>query len=296
MKKYSVLAIIITLFCINCNSDNSENISFEWEKLCDGLDFPEGPAISDNGDVYFSNCHGGWIGVYSNGKLDTFLIPEDDSWERTNGMVFKDGFLYACEYGVGKIMKIDLDGNIEDYVTQYNGKLFNRPNDLIFDSEGNLYFTDPKNWGPDKLDGRVFLVRKDTREVVLIQEGLAFPNGIGINPINGKLIVAESAKSRVLSFDIAEDGTITNKQVFVELPGADPDGFNFDIKGNCYITHHGTGKLFIVDISGNILETIETPGIKPTNIEFGGKDMKTLYLTECETNALYKRNNKVKGL
>ncbi|MBN2281150.1 MAG: SMP-30/gluconolactonase/LRE family protein [Candidatus Marinimicrobia bacterium] len=294
MKHNWILILATVIIGIHCN--NEPTPLYKWEKLTAGLDFPEGPAISDKGDIYFSNCHGGWIGVFSDGQLDTFLVSVDTSWQRTNGMVFRKGCLYACEYGLGKILKISLDGKIEDYATEWMGGKFNRPNDLTFDTKGNLYFTDPNSWGPDKLDGRIFLVRKGTGEVVLLEEGLAFPNGIGINPVNEKLIVAESAKSRVLSFDIQDNGTLTNKQVFIELPGADPDGFNFDVKGNCYITHHGTGHLFIVNIEGKIIETLKTPGLKPTNVEFGGKDMKTLYLTETETNSLYMCRTKYKGV
>jgi gluconolactonase len=128
-----------------------------------------------------------------------------------------------------------------------------------------------------------------------VQTELAFPNGIGISPIDGRLYVCESAKNRILSFKINENGKLGNKKVFVELPGGDPDGFNFDVEGNLYVAHFGGGNLFVISPDGTILKTVKTPGLKPTNVEFAGDDKKTLYLTEVETNSIYRCRVSIAG-
>lgn len=287
--KYKVLMVFVSALVLgSCATDIKPfDENSEWKKLAGGLVFPEGPSISPDGKVYFSNCNGGWIGSYANGEMDTFLLADKENWGTTNGTTFFEGDLYACEYGIGKILKISTGGNIENYATNYKNKNFNRPNDLTFDNNGNLYFTDPKSYGKDKKDGRIFMVRKSSREVVLLQDSLAFPNGIAISPKDKKLYVCESAYNRILRFDITGNGLLANKKVFIELPGGDPDGIDFDTKGNLYVAHYGTGSLFVISSKGEILQQIATPGQRPTNLEFGGKNKKILYLTETETNALY---------
>ena len=120
-------------------------------------------------------------------------------------------------------------------------------------------------------------------------EGLGFANGIGISPLNSKnLYVCESTKDRILVYDINEDHTLANKTVFIDLPGGDPDGIDFDTQGNLYAAHYGSGTVFVISPQGEILQKVKTPGKNPSNIEFGGADLKTLYLTEDESNGVYK--------
>jgi gluconolactonase len=215
----------------------------------------------------------------------------DDSLliEKTNGLAFdKDGYLYVCEYGKGKILKVSKDAHIEVYADGYKGEKFNRPNDLTFDDNGNLFFTDPKSYDNNILDGRVFFVNAKTQEIVLLEDSLAFPNGINISPIDRKLYVCESAKQKIVRYTITHENKLIEKEDFVEIPGGDPDGIEFDVNGNLYVSHFGGKAVYIFSLEGKLIQKIETPGAKPTNLEFGDADYKTLYLTEVETNSLYK--------
>ena len=225
------------------------------------------------------------------GVKDTFVSKFDDSLliEKTNGLAYgNDNCLYACEYGKGTILKINKDKQIEVYSKGYKGEKFNRPNDLTFDKNGNLFFTDPKSYDKNILDGRIFLVDAKTKEVILLEDSLAFPNGINISPIDGKLYVCESAKQKIVRYTITKENKLVDKQDFVEIPGGDPDGIEFDVNGNLYAAHFGGKAVYIFSPEGKLLQKIETPGNKPTNLEFGDSDYKTLFLTEVETNALYK--------
>ncbi len=294
MKKILFFMVIVVMI-VGCEKQLPIDAGNSWQKVADGLAFPEGPAIDNDESVYFSNCHSDWIGRLSNGHVDTIATADSSRWIKTNGMVFYQDNLYACEYGIGKIIKLGTDYLISDVVAEYDGDSFNRPNDLTIDDQGNLFFSDPKSYGPGKLDGRVFHVDLSTGNCQMIQDNLAFPNGIGISPTDGKLYLCESAKNRILRFNILPDGSLSDREVFVNLPGGDPDGINFDQAGNLYVAHFGSGQLIIISPHGKILQKIKTPGERPTNVEFGGTDNKTLYLTETETNGIYIINVSIAG-
>ena len=290
-KIQSILVVILIAVTYEMNYSQIVDSTEKWVKVADGLNFPEGPAYDGISSIYLSNCYGGWITRYSEGVKDTFISKADDSLliEKTNGLTFgTDGNLYVCEYGKGKILRISLDGKIEVYSDGYKGEKFNRPNDLTFDKNGNLYFTDPKSYDKNILDGRIFFVDAKTKEVILLENSLAFPNGINISPIDGKLYVCESAKQKIVRYTITKENKLVDKQDFVEVPGGDPDGIEFDVNGNLFVAHFGGKAVYIFSPAGKLLQKIETPGIKPTNLEFGEADYKTLYLTEVETNSLYK--------
>ena len=294
------LLFLITLSLIICATTYSQVIDAKekWTKVADGLNFPEGPAFDGKSSIYLSNCYGGFIAKYSNGIIDTFVSKVSDSLtiEKTNGLAFGyDGFLYVCEYGKGKILRINTDAQIEVVADGYDGKRFNRPNDLTIDANGNLFFTDPKSYDINILDGRIFMVDPKTKVVRLVADSLAFPNGINISLLDGKLYVCESAKQKVVRFEITPGNSLVNKKDFVELPGGDPDGIEFDVNGNLYVAHYGGKAVYIFSPEGKLLQKIETPGRKPTNLEFGDEEYKTLYLTEVETNSLYKIRTKYSG-
>lgn len=291
-KNFVLLLLLFLLF--SCKQDE---LSFtEWELVADKQNFPEGITFDGNKNIYSSNCYGGWITKITNNSIDTFLTSSDSTFGKTNGLfALGDGSIIATDFGNGRILKIDSKGNSNTLVIGYMGNSFNRPNDLTIDKLGNLFFTDPKSYEEDKLDGRIFYYNFNDDSLVMVQSNLAFPNGISISPKDGRLYVCESAMKRILSFKIGEYGKLSDKKVFVELPGGDPDGINFDIEGNLYVAHFGGGNLYVISPTGEILTKVKTPGMKPTNIEFVGKDRKTLYLTEVETNSIYRCKVTIKG-
>lgn len=280
------------------NHEIAVNDSTAWEKVAEGLNFPEGPAWDGKATLFISNCYGGWITRLSNNRADTFLAARElpFTFGKTNGMTFRDDHLFACDYGIGAILKIDTTGVTEIYANGFGGKAFNRPNDLAFDAAGNLYFTDPKSYSKEILDGRIFRISANGQMVQVRADSLGFPNGIAFSADGQRLYVCESAFSRVLRFVVEPDGGLANKEVFVELPGGDPDGIAFDREGNLYVAHFGGGAVYIIAPDGRIKQKIPTPGKKPANLEFADDDLKTLFLTEVETNALYKRRVDVAGV
>jgi len=291
--------LIIIMFILACSGkqDDLSNLQADWKKVAGGFSFPEGPAWDGKQYLYISNCNGNWISRYHGMQVDTFLTDSLSPMKKTNGLtVYKDGFLYACDFGINAILKISPEGEAEILADSYQDSPFNRPNDLAFDKEGNLYFTDPKSYGTDKLDGRLFRLAKNGTGVELLRDSLAFPNGIAFSPLDQKLYVCESAKNRILRFTLSNEGSIIKEEEFIELPGGDPDGIAFDVEGNLYAAHFGSGTLFVISTSAEIMYRLKTPGNKPTNLDFGGADLKTLFLTEVETGALYSMTVPVAGV
>lgn len=269
----------------------------QWVKVADSLNFPEGPAW--NGEVLLvSSCYGGFITTIKGNDVFKFIDSTQQPFrlKQTNGLTFgKDGNLYACDYGIGAILRISPAGKTEIIAPGYNGKKFNRPNDLAFHKNGLLYFTDPKSYNKEILDGAVYSLNTVTGEVKQVFYGLGFPNGIAFSKTCNELYVCESAKNRILKFKVDKDGSLKDSTVFIELPGGDPDGIGFDKNENLYVAHFGSGKIYVISPKGKIINTIDAPGKKPSNVEFAGKSLKTLYITEDETNSVYKMELKTGG-
>lgn len=293
MKIFIFLTVLLLLISLtNFTTAQKLTSQTEWKFVFDGLDFPEGPIFDSKGNLYLSNCYGSWIAKYDGIFVDTFLVKNENSViiDKTNGLTIVDDTIYACDYGIGAILMISLDAKVEIMLSGFEGKRFNRPNDIIYDGKENIIFTDPKSYGKDILDGRIFTFNLNTNELKLIADNLAFPNGINISPFDKKLYVCESAKEQIIRYDVIENGQLVNKEIFIKLPGGDPDGIEFDDQGNIYVAHFGGQAVYVISPSGIIINKIITPGKKPTNLAFRNGDYKTLYLTEVETNSVYKIN------
>lgn len=290
--------IIYFFFLLTALGSSQTKKEYDFSKVAEGLNFPEGPAWDYRGNLFVSSCYGGYITKISGSEITKFADSvSTTNLKQTNGLsVYKDGSIFACDYGLGAILKINIEGKSEIFLDRYEGKRFNRPNDLAFDDKGNLYFTDPKSYGRNKLDGSIFKICIETKDITLVADSLAFPNGIAFSPDAKKLFVSESALNQTVFFEVTEEGSLVNKTVFAELPGGDPDGLAFDIEGNLYAAHFGGGAVYIFSPDGQIKEKISTPGKKPSNLEFGGMDMKTLFITEDETNSVYSIRVEIPGL
>ncbi len=270
-----------------------------FELVVKDLNFPEGPAWDGKDTLYVSNCYGGWIARIAPRGADVFLRSSTDpfTFEKTNGMtVARDGKLYACDFEKGAILRIAPQGTSEVAASGYASERFARPNDLAFDPQGNLFFTDPKSYRAENPDGRVYRLSRETGEVRIAADHLAFPNGLAFSADGKLLFVCESALHRITRFQVQLDGTLAHPALFTDLPGGDPDGINFDRKGFLYVAHFGGGAIYRIAPDGSIDRRIPAPGRKPSNVEFGGPDLRTLYITECETNAVYRMEVAEPGL
>jgi gluconolactonase len=234
--------------------------------------FTEGPAIDMNGNVYFSDVNAGKIFKWS---IDGSVAVFKEGLNKPNGLMFDTrGNLIACEGGNGRIISIDLQGQITVLVDQYNGIRFNEPNDLWIDPAGGIYFTDPAYQSTVVQDGEhVYYLSPDRKIIDRVINDLIRPNGI-VGTVDGKkLYVTDHGAGRTFIYDINPDGSLSNKQLFISVGS---DGMTLDYAGNLYLTTNKQVKIF--DANGSHVQDISMQE-NPTNVTFAGIDGRTLFIT-----------------
>jgi gluconolactonase len=251
-------------------------------KLHTGFNFTEGPAADRDGNVYFSDIPNERIHkVDADGKL--FVFREKS--KHANGLMLNaKGEIVACEMD-GQVVAHSADGKARRIVAgKHDGKRFNAPNDLVIDKQGGVYFTDPTFGAPMPLpQGKtaVYYVSADGKVTRLLDD-LPNPNGVILSPDEKTLYVIPSGQARMMAYPVEGPGKIGAGRVFCTLKqrreggNAGGDGLTVDSKGNLYITSELGLQVFNPD--GKLLGIIALPE-QPANVAFGGKDLKTLYVT-----------------
>ncbi|MEZ6071663.1 MAG: SMP-30/gluconolactonase/LRE family protein [Pirellulales bacterium] len=262
------------------------------ELLWDEGEFTEGPAPAADGAILFSDI-GNRIMRYepATGSVTVFREPSG----RANGMMFDaEGRLVVCEganTGGGRRLSItDADGQVRTLVDRWQGKRLNSPNDLAISPAGRVYFSDPRYVGdePREIDFDGLFVVEPGGDVSVATEELTMPNGVVVSPDGSKVYVADhdsapTGNRHLVVFDVAEDGTLTNKRVLFDFGAGNRgiDGMTVDRLGNVYATA-GSGEragVYVFAPDGRQLAMIPVPGT-PTNCVFGiGEDAATLYIT-----------------
>ncbi len=253
------------------------------EKLADGFSFTEGPAVDAEGNVFFTDQPNDRILKWSvDGKLSTFLQP----CGRSNGLYFdRQGKLIACADDHNQLWSIDAQGKETVLLKDYQGKLLNGPNDLWIHPGGAIYFTDPlypRPYWKDRTeamqqDGQhVYYFSPDRQKLIRVATDLVQPNGIIGTPDGKKLYVADIGDKKTYSYDINEDGSLSNKKLFCEMGS---DGMTIDNRGNIYLTGKG---VTVFNSSGQQIEQIDVPEGWSANVCFGGKDRNTLFITASQ--------------
>lgn len=276
------------------------------KKVADGLAFPEGPAYDGRGNVIVSSCQGPYLTkIAADGKVSVYLRPTsgDDPWtfRKPNGATFyRDGSQFVCDFGRSAVVRIFPGGEQEVYADATpEGQPFRGPNDLAFDPKGNLYFTDPAGSSKNNPIGCVYRIARGSRKVTRAAGGLAFPNGLAFSSDARTLFVCESQRNHVLRFRVGGDGSLENKQIAADLSvngAGEPDGMAVDQAGNLVVAHFGGQAVLVFNPDGKLGRTIRLPGKRVTNVEYAGRDLRTLFVTETETNAAYTLAMETPGL
>ena len=282
-------------------------------KLAEGFQFTEGPIWMKNGDFLFSDPNANMIYKYSaGGKLSVFKKNSGYSGKDVaeyfqpgcNGLTLDpQGRLTINEHGNHRVTRVEKDGRLTVLADRFEGKRLNSPNDLVYRSDGTLFFTDPPFGLPKFYDDArkelpysgVFALYKG--QLKLVTTDLKGPNGIAFSPDEKYLYVGnwDPEKKIVMRYDVEAEGNLSNGKVFFDMttaPGEDAiDGIKIDQQGNLYVS--GPGGLWIISPSGKHLGTIIAPK-HPHNIAWGGNDGKTLYMTAQGT--LYRMPLKIPGI
>ncbi len=254
----------------------------EVEKVQGGFQFLEGPAMTPDGSIYFTDIPANSIYRLSpGGKIELFLQPSGHA----NGLMYGgNGRLLACQMD-GQLATIDLKSkDVTVLAKEYQGKRFNACNDLVIDQSGGIYFTDPRFRAPEPWpQGKeAFYYRAPDGQVTRLGDDLAAPNGIALSPDEKTLYVIPSMQSEMMAYDVPAPGKIDRGRVLCRLEqtregrSQGGDGMAIDRQGNLYITS-ATG-VQVFSAAGKALGTIRVPE-QPANVAFGGSDLRTLYIT-----------------
>lgn len=286
-------------------------------KLAEGFAFIEGPVWLASGELLFSDPNENRIYRFAEaegrpGNLSVFRersgYAGDDVARYTqpgsNGLAIDPltGRLTIDEHGNRRVTQLDADGSLEVLADRYRGKRLNSPNDLVFRSDGTLYFTDPPFGLPGFYDDPSKeleisgIYRAQAGEVELVASDLAGPNGLAFSPDERFLYVSnwDPSSKIVMRYPVRIDGTLGRGRVFFDMTGAPGeealDGLKVDVEGNLYVS--GPGGLWILDDEGRHLGTVRLPKLA-ANFAWGGADGRTLYLTARST--LYRMTLNIPG-
>lgn len=271
--------------------------SAKVEKLATGFQFIEGPLWFPAGHLWFSDVAGNVVRQWSpDGKVVEILRPSGYDGKDTpsgalmgsNGMIAdRDGAVLLCQHGNRRIVRIAKNRRVTTLVDRFEGKRFNSPNDLVYKSDGSLYFTDPpygllkQDEDPKKEINFNGVYRLSRGKLQAVIRDLTRPNGIAFSPDEKTLYLSNSDEKRKvwMRYDVGPDGTPTNGRllfdVTAETASGLPDGMKVDAQGNLYCA--GPGGIWIFSPEGKHLGTIKMPEVA-ANCNWGD-DGKTLYIT-----------------
>ena len=268
---------------------------WDFEKVAGPFSFTEGPAW-DGEAVLFTDIPNSCIMRYTPDSRECTVYRSGTNG--ANGLMFDEtGRLYGCEGSGRRIVRYERDGETTVIADNFEEKRLNSPNDLAFDRQGCLWFTDPR-YG-DRTDDleldhqsvfRLVPLSDDTWKIIRVTSDTTKPNGLLISADRNWLYVAQSEygdnKNRELrAYPIRDDGTVSGYEVLHNFyPHRGVDGMCLDTEGNIIAAagwrKSGPGPMiYIFAPNGRVLETHAIPADIPTNCTFGDVDLQTLYVT-----------------
>ncbi|MDQ0589839.1 SMP-30/gluconolactonase/LRE family protein [Variovorax paradoxus] len=281
-------------------------------ELATGLQFPEGPVAMDDGSVLLVEIARGTL---TRVRHDGLVQVVADLGGGPNGAAMgPDGAVYVCnnggfrwhteadgchrpvgqadDYSGGRIERVNLaTGRAERLYDTADGGALCGPNDIMFDAQGGFYFTDLGKTRERDMDrGGVFYGHSDGSGAHAIARPVMTPNGIALSPDGRTLYYAETEGARLWAFDITAPGRVRKDgwpsphggRMLCASPGGHYQRFDSmatDALGNLCVATLLHGGITIVAPDGSSCEHVPLPDRYTTNICFGGRDMRTAYIT-----------------
>lgn len=232
----------------------------------------EGPAVTKNGTLYAVNFnHQGTIGrIVPGGDAEMFV--ELPAGSIGNGIRFDShGNMFIADYTNHNVLKVNM--NTKQITILAHEARMTQPNDIAIDSKDRIYASDP-----DFKAGKGRIWRIDPNGKITLLDSLqGAANGIEVSTDEKTLYV--NAVPNVWAFDLLPNGEVANKHLLIKFPDFGMDGMRCDVRGNLYIARFGKGTVVKVSPEGNVLKEVTLIGKRPTNVAFGGKDGRTVFVT-----------------
>jgi gluconolactonase len=244
--------------------------------------FIEGPSFDRAGNLYVVDIP--WGRVFRiNPAGEVAVVAEYDG--EPNGLkIHKDGRIFIADYRNGIMLLDPSSGSVTPFVDRAGLERFKGVNDLVFASNGDLYFTDQGLTGLHDPTGRLYRLRADGR-LELLLSNIPSPNGLVLSLDETSVFVNVTRDNAVWRVPMQADGTPFKVGAFIRMTGGGgPDGLAIDEKGNLAVAHLGLGTVWLFSALGEPLARIQScAGAHTTNVAYGGTDRQTLYITESET-------------
>lgn len=303
MKKYAIAcSFLIGLLAVpHSNANNLSGVraiassKAKVEKLSTGFKFIEGPVWDKRGFLLFSDIGANTIyKLAPDRQISIFRHPAG----RANGNTLdREGRLITAEHD-RRLVRTEKNRILTVLVERYGNKRLNSPNDVVVKSDGSIYFTDPP-YGIDKAKEELGFYgvyrRSPDGTLILLTKEMVRPNGLAFSPDEKTLYVSDSEKGHIRVFPVKSDGKLSKGRVFAQLAGPKdkgvPDGMKVDVQGNVYCS--GPEGVWIFSPNGQLLGKILVPEVV-TNLAWGDKDYKSLYITA--TQSLYRIRLNVRGV
>ncbi|HBU97439.1 SMP-30/gluconolactonase/LRE family protein [Thalassospira lucentensis] len=255
--------------------------------------FLEGPSFDASGRLYCVDVARGRIFRITDGVFDVFANYDGEP----NGLkVLPDGRILVADFRLG-LLQFDADtGEYEVLVDRFHSEKFKGINDLAVGRDGTVYFTDQGSTGLQDPTGRVFRLNPDGR-LQLLLGGLLGPNGLVLNREETELYVAATRGNNILRLQLTQFGDVTKAGVFIQMSGGiGPDGMTIDAAGNLVVAHIGMGCVWVFDRKGEpILRIVTDAGDRISNLTYGGKDGRTLFMTEADSGSILSVEMEISG-
>jgi len=277
------------------------------EIIARGFGFPEGPVALADGSVVITEINGGRISrVAADGTVSLLGTPAGGP----NGLALgPDGALYlsdnggarylpghfagmgpSADYTGGSIQRVDLQtGERRMLYSEVDGHRLSAPNDIVFDKQGGFYFTDlGKRHARHRGNGGLYYAQPDGSFVQEIAYPILSANGVGLSPDERTVYVADTEGARLWAFEVQSPGVLKptvfpvhhSGRCIAGLPGsARFDSLAVTDSGNIVVATLGTGLLSVFAPDGALLDELKMPDSHPTNICFGGPEMRTAWVT-----------------
>lgn len=263
-----------------------------FERYADAPGYSEGPTWR-GGEVFF--CSGALLRVDAKGAVHKYLeIGPAGTVLRGNG------HLLIADNKFKALLDVAPDGKVGVVADRFDGQPLRSLNDLTTDARGNVYWTDPEGSSAKNPLGRIFRARPDGR-VDLVGVGLAFPNGLDVDPAGKFLYVIESQSKKILRYAVPPDAEPLGKpETFYDLGGSGGDGCAFDAAGNLWVADFhrpetGKGRITVLGPDAKVLAYLPVPAKVVSNICFGGPGHDEIFCTTGDPPGVFRAKVGVKG-
>jgi sugar lactone lactonase YvrE len=254
------------------------------------MPWAEGPAVDAEGVLYAVNYRNkGTIGFVKTGGAHGLLVNLPPGSVGNGIRLWNNKALLVADYTGHNILQIDLEDKRID-VLAHDARM-NQPNDLAVTSTGIIYASDP-DW--ENKSGNLWMIDQEGN-VTLLESNMGTTNGVEVSPDEKLLYVNESEQRNIWVYDIQKSGSVSNKRLFIAFEDYGMDGMRCDMEGNLYVTRFGKGTVAILSPESKMLYEVVLKGDKPTNLAFGGKDGKTVFVTVADRGAIEAFRTEISG-